>query len=73
MQEGDELAGRAVERLLVDQLHARAGGLLELGLDVVGAKGDVVNAAVGILLQELGDRAFRVGRFQQFQVHFAAR
>ena len=71
MEEGHQLAGSAVEGLLVDQPDAGAGGLLELALDVVGAEGDVVNAAVGVLLQELGDGALRVGRLQQFEVDLA--
>jgi tRNA modification GTPase len=36
MQEGDELAARAVERFVVDQFHTRVGGLLELAMEQIG-------------------------------------
>ncbi len=71
MQEGDQLAASAIEGLFVNQPHARARGLFELAFDVVGAEGDVMDAAGRILFEELGDRAFRVGGLEQFEMHFA--
>ena len=59
MQERDQFAARASNGLFVDQPHARACGLLELGFDVVRAEGDVMDAAGGVFLEELGDGAFR--------------
>jgi hypothetical protein len=59
-------------RAFVDQAHAGAAACLSWPCDIVGAEGDVVNAFRRILLQKLRDRAVRVGRFEQFQMHLAA-
>jgi len=68
VQEGNKLPRRSVEGFVMDQAHAGAGRLGKLGGDVISAKGDVMNplAAVG---QELGNRAFRRGRLEQFQMN----
>jgi len=47
---------------------AGRGGLLELRPDVVGAEGHVVDTLAAVR-DELGDRAVRRGRLQQFDVH----
>ena len=70
MQKSDELVGGAFKGFRVDEFDTSIGGLFELALDIVGAKGDMVNAAIGIFLEELGDGAFRVGGFQKLQMHF---
>ena len=61
MQKRDQLAARAVNGFLVNQLHSRRRRLLELRFDLVGAEGQVVDAAVRILFQKLGDGAIRGG------------
>jgi hypothetical protein len=73
MEEGHELAARAVEGLLINQSHARASGLAQLALDIICAKGKVMIAAGGILLQKLGNGAIGTGRFEQFQMDLADR
>ena len=52
MQEGHQLAGRAIERLLVDSFTPGAGGLSKLAGDIVRAKSNMMNATVGIFLEE---------------------
>ena len=71
MQESDQFPGRSLGGFLVYQSDSRGGGLLELFFHVIASKGDVMNAARRILLQEFGDGTLRVRRFQQFQMHFA--
>ncbi len=63
MQEGDQLAGRAVKWLLVDEAHTGAGGLLELTGDIVGSEGEVVDAFAPVR-QEFCDRALGGRRLQ---------
>ena len=70
MEKGDEFSTRAVEGLLVDQADTRLSGLLKLTFDMVCPERDMMNAAVWIFFEELGDRALRVGRFEQLQVDF---
>src|SRR5208282_739587 len=71
MEEGDQLAGRAIEGYFVNQLHARAGGLTKLALDIVSAEGDVMDAAGGVLGKEFGNGTLRAGRLKQFEVNLA--
>lgn len=71
MEERHQLATGAVKGFVMNQFNTRSGGLLKLGFDIVRAKGKVMNAASGILFQELGNRTFRVGWFEQFDVDFA--
>ena len=35
MEKGDRLAARAIERLFVNQFHARAGSLTKLAFDII--------------------------------------
>jgi hypothetical protein len=70
MEEGDEFVGRAFKRFLVDELATGVFGLRELAFDVVGGEGDVVDAAVGILFEELGDGAVGRGWLEKFEVGF---
>lgn len=44
MQKRDELARRALEGLLMNELAARSCSLAELGANIVRGKGDVVYA-----------------------------
>ena len=55
MEEGDEFVGRACERFFVDELATGVSGLRELVFDIVRRESHVVDAAVGILFEELGD------------------
>ena len=71
MEKGDEFARRALEGFLVDEPDTCAGSLFELRFHIVAAKSNVMNAAGGILLQKFGDRAFGMGRLQEFQMHLA--
>ena len=48
------------KRFLMNQAHAGGRGLLELGLDLIRAEGDVMHTPVRILLQELRNRAFGI-------------
>lgn len=54
----------------MDQACSGIRSLLELAADVIGLKGDVVDALT-VFLDEFGNRAFRIGCFEQFQVNFA--
>lgn len=70
MQERDELVGGSVEGDFVDEADAGIAGLVELAGDVVGAKGDVVNAfSAGI--EESCDGVVGRGWLEEFEVHFA--
>jgi hypothetical protein len=70
VEEGNELATGAFDRLFVDELGTSAFGLGELSFDAVGAKSDVVDA-FAILGEKLCDGAVISGRFEKFDVHFA--
>jgi hypothetical protein len=72
VEEGDEFASRAFERNLVDELAASALGLGELGGDGIGGEGDVVDAAVGVFLEEFGDGTFGRSGFEKFEMDFTA-
>ena len=71
MQKGDKFSARAIERLFVNQLHTRAGGLTKLAFDIVGAKCNVMDAAGGILFKKFRNGTLRAGRLKQFEVNFA--
>ncbi len=71
VEEGDEFVGRASEGFFVDELATGVLGLRELALDVVGGKGDVMDAAVGILFEEFGDGTFGGGGLEEFEMGFA--
>ena len=71
MKEGNLFVASAVEGFVVDEFDASLRCLRELGNNVIGAKGNVMDAAIGVFLQELGDRAFRIGGFEQFDVNIA--
>ena len=58
MEEGDEFVGRACKRFLVEELATGVFGLRELAFDIVCSESHVVDAAVGILFEELGDGTF---------------
>ncbi len=55
----------------MDKLYAGFRGLLQLCRHIICAESDVMNAARRILLEEFCDRAFRIGRFEQFKVNFS--
>src|SRR5438045_7765669 len=71
MEEGDQLVAGTRERFLMDELYTCVGSLFKLAFNVVRAKRDMVNASTWIFFQEFRDRAFRVGRFKQFQMDLA--
>ncbi len=70
MQEGDVQAFGALARGLVDQLHAAGGQLVQIGLQARCAESDVLDALT-LLLDELADRAFRIGRLEQLDLRLA--
>lgn len=59
MKKCDEFVGGACERFFVDELATGVFGLRELFFDVVRGEGHVMDAAVRIFLEKLGDRAVR--------------
>ena len=71
MEKCDKFAAGPVKRLLVYQPNAGSRGLLKLGLDIIGAEGDVVDAAGRVLLKEFRNRAFGVGRLKKLEVNLA--
>lgn len=56
MKERDEFAGCSLERFLVNQAYASAGGLLKLRRDVVSAKCHVMDPLTAVR-NKLGDGA----------------
>ena len=71
VEESDEFAARAVHRGFVDELATGILGLRELVLDVVGGESDVMDAAVGIFFEKLGDGTLGRGGFEEFEMGFA--
>ena len=70
MQEGDVETFGALARRLVDQLHAVAFELGQISLQTIDGEREVLDA-FAFLLDELADRAFRIGRFEQFDLRLA--
>ena len=71
MEESDELAARAIDGFLVDELDARSRSRLKLGNDVVRAERKVMHATGGVLFEELRNGAVRAGGLQKFDMNIA--
>lgn len=71
MEKSDQLIGCTLERFRVYEPYTGAGSLLKLTANVGCGEGDMMDSSIGVLLQELGDRAFWIGGFEQFKVDFA--
>jgi hypothetical protein len=67
VQESDVESFGALARRFVDQLHALAGQLVEISLQTRGGNRQMLDAFT-LLLDEFADRAFRIGRFEQFNL-----
>ena len=67
MQEGDVESFGTLARRFVDQLHPLARHFIQTGLQTIDSKCQVVDA-FAFLFDELADRAFRIGRFEQFDL-----
>jgi len=70
MEEGHPFIVSTGNGLVVNERDAGIRRVGELRLNAVGGKGDMVNA-FAMLLEKLGDRAFRGGGLQQFQMDIA--
>ena len=70
VKERNQLIRGSFERQFMDQTHARLGGLLELSVDIIRRKFDVMNP-LPILFDELRNRTIVCSRFQQFDVYIA--
>ena len=70
MEKCDKLAGGAVEGLFVDQADAVGRRLLQLAIDIIGPKRNMVDS-LALVRDELGDGALRRGCLQEFEVDTA--
>jgi len=71
VEESDEFAACAVHRGFVDELATGILGLRELVLDVVGGESDVMDAAVGIFFEKLGDGTLGRRGLEELEMGFA--
>ncbi len=68
MEERHQFATSTIKGFVIDQTHSGVRGLLQLSLNVVGPKGDVMDART-VLLEELGDGTFGIGWLKKLDMN----